>query len=157
MHKETHKTFLPIAVDITGRRVIIIGGGRVGLHKAMILSRFTCEAVVISPVFREGFEQLPFTLVRKEYSPDDLRGAHLVYICTGDEALNRRIKHDAEAQGVWASVCDNPSLCDFISPAIYSEGDIDIAVTSNARDVRRSIRIRDRIKEWIKEDRQVIE
>lgn len=157
MHKETHKTFLPIAVDITGRRVIIIGGGRVGLHKATILSRFTREAIVISPVFREGFEQLPFTLVQKEYTPDDLHGAHLVYICTEDGALNRRIKHDAETQGVWASVCDNPSLCDFISPAIFSDGDIDIAVTSNARDVRRSIRIRDRIREWIRGNRQVIE
>lgn len=145
MHKLTDSTFLPVAIRITGRKIVIVGGGRVGLHKATILSRFTDEATVVSPEFREEFEQLPFRLVRKAYETSDLAGAFLVYICTENEELNRRIKSDAEAVGVLASVCDNPSLCDFISPAIFRNGDISIAVTSNARDVRRSIRIRDRI------------
>lgn len=145
MHKLTDCTFLPVAIRITGRKIVIVGGGRVGLHKATILSRFTDEATVVSPEFREEFEQLPFRLVRKAYETSDLAGAFLVYICTENEELNRRIKSDAEAAGVLASVCDNPSLCDFISPAIFRNGDISIAVTSNARDVRRSIRVRDRI------------
>lgn len=145
-------TFLPVGINITGRRIIIIGGGRVGLHKATVLSRFTREATVVSPQFREGFEQLPFTLVRKSYCPDDLEGAFLVYVCTEDEALNQRICTDAHRLGVLASVCDNPSLCDFISPAIFRDGDLHVAVTSNARDVRRSIAVRDRIAQLASED-----
>lgn len=147
MHKESESTFLPVALNITGKRILIVGGGRVGLHKATILSRFTQEATIVSPQFQDGFSELPFTLVRKAYGPEDLEGVFLVYVCTENEALNMRIKQDAERMGVLASVCDNPPLCDFISPAIYREGDICIAVTSNAKEVRRSIRIRDRIKE----------
>lgn len=147
-----HDTFLPVALNITGRRIVIIGGGRVGLHKATLLSRFTQEATVVSPLFREGFERLPFTLVRKPYSPGDLRGAFLVYICTEDEALNQRVCADARRMGVLASVCDNPSLCDFISPAIFRQGDMHVAVTSNGRDVRRSIAVRDRIAQLASED-----
>jgi siroheme synthase-like protein len=157
MHKESDCTFLPVALNITGRRIVIIGGGRVGLHKATILSRYTHEATVVSPTFREEFAALPFTRVQKSYEPADLQGAFLVYVCTEDEALNRRIKADAEQRGILVSVCDNPSLCDFISPAIYRFEHICIAVTSNAREVRRSIRIRDRIKAWIEAHREVLE
>jgi precorrin-2 dehydrogenase/sirohydrochlorin ferrochelatase len=58
---------------------------------------------------------------------------------------------------VLVSVCDDPSLCDFISPAIVRDENICIAVTSNATDVKRSIRIRDRVKDWIGLHRSVLE
>ena len=139
--------FLPININIEGKRILIIGGGRVGLHKAQILSRFTDSATVISPEFREGFDKLPFKLVKKHYESADLDGAFLIYICTEDAALNRQIKHDAETRGVLASVCDSPSLCDFTSPAIFRRGNLTVAVASDAKDVRRSMRIRDAIRE----------
>ncbi|MDR1524395.1 MAG: bifunctional precorrin-2 dehydrogenase/sirohydrochlorin ferrochelatase [Tannerella sp.] len=138
--------FLPVSVNITGKKILIIGGGKVGYHKASVLSRFTAEATVISPEFHDGFGDLPFKLVKKEYERTDLEGAFLVYICTENEALNARIKNDAETLNVLACVCDNPALCDFISPAIYKEGNVTVAVSSNARNVRRSIAIRDRIR-----------
>lgn len=141
--------FLPININIEGRRILVIGGGRVGLHKATILSRYTDEATVISPEFREGFEALPFTLIQKKYAPSDLDGAYMVYICTEDHELNRLIKQDAEERHVLASVCDAPALCDFTSPAIYSEDGITVAVSSDAKDVKRSIRVRDKIKELL--------
>jgi siroheme synthase-like protein len=146
-------SFLPVALRIEGRKILIIGGGHVGLHKATILSRFTREVTVISPDLLEGFEALPFTLVRKEYAPTDLADAFLVYICTEDKALNRRIHDDAAARGILTSVCDDPELCDVISPAILREDNLCIAVTSDGREVRRSIRIRDRIRRLAQEVR----
>ena len=141
--------FLPIGINIEGKKILIIGGGRVGLHKATILSRFTDEATIFSPQFKEGFEALPFTLIKKEYEPGDLDDAILVYVCTENPELNQRIKRYAEERHILASVCDNPKLCDFISPAIYKDGDLTIAVSSNAKDVHLSMRVRDSIKENI--------
>jgi siroheme synthase-like protein len=146
------QNFLPVSVNIAGKRILIAGGGKVGYHKASVLSRFTAEGVtVVSPVFHDGFDDLPFELVKKEYEAEDLEGVFLVYVCTESEALNARIKADAERLGVLACVCDNPALCDFISPAIYGEGDVTVAVSSNARDVRRSIAIRDRIRRLVQD------
>ncbi len=140
-------SFLPVSLRIEGRKIVIIGGGRVGLHKATILSRFTQQATVISPTFREGFEELPFTLLRKSYEPQDLEGAFLVYICTEDTALNRQIHDEAAERGILTSVCDDPELCDVISPAILQRDHLCVAVSSDGRDVHRSIRVRDRIRE----------
>lgn len=138
--------FLPVSINIRHRKILIVGGGKVGYHKALILHRFTDEVTVLSLTFHEGFESLPFRRIQKAYESRDLEGAWLVYICTENHALNVRIKEDAERLHILASVCDNPALCDFVSPAVYKEGDLTVSVSSNARDVRRSIRVRDAIR-----------
>jgi siroheme synthase-like protein len=138
--------FLPISINIKDKLVILIGGGKTAFHKATLLCRFTQKATVISPDFHEGFEQLPFRLVRKNYEISDLEGAFLVYICTEQPELNASVKADCEKRGILANVCDNPALCDFVSPAIYKEGNITVAVSSNAENVRQSIDIRNRIQ-----------
>jgi siroheme synthase-like protein len=153
-----HKfNFLPVSVNISGKRILIIGGGNVGFHKASVLSRFTDRATVISPKFHEGFGNLSFELIEKEYQKTDLTGAFLVYICTGNPVLNEQIKRDAEELGIQASVCDNPQLCDFISPAIYKEDNVTIAVSTNAGNVYQAIDIRNQIQDLASQGLLVID
>lgn len=150
-------TFLPVALNITDKKILIVGGGKVGYHKASILNRFTDKATVVSPRFHEGFQSLPFELIEKEYSDADLEEVFLVYICTENEILNAQIKKDAERRGILASVCDNPSLCDFVSPAISKHGHVSIAVSSNAQNVHQSIAVRNRIEELVDEGKLILE
>jgi siroheme synthase (precorrin-2 oxidase/ferrochelatase) len=35
--------FLPVSVNITGKKIVLIGGGEVAFHKASIMYRFTAE------------------------------------------------------------------------------------------------------------------
>jgi siroheme synthase-like protein len=147
--KNESLSFLPVSINITNRKILIVGGGKVAYHKASILSRFTSNAAVISPEFHEGFASLPFELVKKEYQKEDLAGIFLAYICTENQELNAQIKRDTEMLGVLASVCDNPSLCDFISPAIFKSSNVAIAVSSNAKDVCQAINIRNQIKDLV--------
>jgi siroheme synthase-like protein len=142
--------FLPVSVGVDGRRIAIVGGGRVALHKASILRGFGCAVEVVAPQFAEGFLGTGCTLIGKSYEADDIAGAALVYACTDDGELNARIRDDCRAVGIRACVCDNPALCDFVSPAIFRERNITVAVGSDGLDARRSIRIRDRIGELIK-------
>lgn len=144
--KRREYNFLPISIDIRNKKIVIVGGGKVGFHKASLLSRFTSEATIISPEFHADFKSLPFKFVKKEYESKDIEDAFLVYVCTENENLNLRIKSDAEVLGVLASVCDNPDLCDFISPAIYKKENVTIAVSSNAQNVYQSIDIRNQIQ-----------
>lgn len=138
--------FMPININIEGKRIVMIGGGKVALHKATILRRYTDRAVVVARQFAEGFHSLDgFTLKAKDYETADIEGAWIVYICTDDHGLNARIKADCEQRGILASTCDNPSLCDFTSPAVYRHDFMTVAVASDANDVRRSIEARNAI------------
>ncbi len=141
--------FLPISIRIRDRKILLIGGGKVASHKATILSRFTEQATVLAPEITDQIWKLPFRVIQKAYEPADLEGFQLVYICTDDAVLNSQIKREAEKRGILASVCDAPKECDFISPAIFSSGNITIAVSSDSKQVKRSMAIRDAIKELV--------
>ncbi|MCD7936364.1 MAG: bifunctional precorrin-2 dehydrogenase/sirohydrochlorin ferrochelatase [Tannerellaceae bacterium] len=142
-------TFLPINLNIRQRHILLIGGGKVAYHKASLLYRFTEHITLLSPRFEEQFSTLPFRYIRKRYEPADLDGFDLLYICTDDPVLNREIKEEASQRGMLASVCDSPELCDFTSPAIYRLGNLTISVATDAREVKRSIAIRNRIQTLI--------
>ena len=143
--------FLPISINVTNKKILLIGGGKVATHKGTIMARFVNNVTVISPEFTEVILRLPFTFIKKEYEKNDLKGFFLVYVCTGNHELNAQIKADAEELGILTSVCDAPQLCDFISPAIHQEGDITIAVGSNAKNVNTSVAIRNQISELIQD------
>ncbi len=149
--------FLPVSLNVTGKKILVIGGGRVGWHKSALLARFTVEVTVLAERFDERFGELPHRRVCKRFEPRDLDGYHLVYVCTENRPLNAEIKKECEGRGILASVCDDPELCDFVSPAIYRNGDLTVAVGSNARDVHRSIRVRDRIRKFAEEETLAID
>lgn len=144
--------FLPIAINIKNTNILIVGGGKVATHKAQILARFTDRATVIAPDITEELKSLPFRIVQKTFEPSDLDCVDLLFVCTGNHQLNHEIKRLAAQRHILTSVCDDPAQCDFISPAIHREGHLTIAVGSDSRDVKRSIRVRNRIKELIADD-----
>jgi len=154
--REKGLLFLPVSVNITGKKIVIVGGGKTGYHKAVLLHRFTDRATVISAEFHEGFEALPFECIKKEYEKGDIDDAFLVYICTGNELLNRKIKEEAEQLGILASVCDAPASCDFISPAIFKEDNVTIAVSSNGQNVYQSIDIRNQIQKLVEQKHLIL-
>lgn len=144
--------YLPITIKIVSANILIVGGGKVATHKAQILSRFTDHATVVAPEISEELRALPFRLIEKVFEESDLEGIQLLFVCTGNHELNRQIKQLASRRHILTSVCDDPAQCDFISPAIYRSGNLTIAVGSDSREVRRSIRVRNRIKELIEND-----
>ena len=144
--------FLPINIRISDGRILIVGGGRVATHKAQILSRYTEQVTVIAPQVSDGIKLLPYHWEERDFMESDLEGITLLFVCTDNHPLNHSIHSLARRRGILTSVCDSPAECDFTSPAIYRAGDLTISVASDGKDVRRSIRVRDRIKEAIEHD-----
>lgn len=141
--------YLPITINIASANILIVGGGKVATHKAQILARFTDRATVVAPEITDELKALPFHVIEKEFEASDLDDVQLLFVCTGNHELNHEIKRLAAQRHILTSVCDDPAQCDFISPAIHREGNLTIAVGSDSRDVKRSIRVRNRIKEMI--------
>ena len=141
--------YLPITIKIVSTNILIVGGGKVATHKAQILARFTDHATVVAPEITEELRALPFHVIEKEFELSDLDGIQLLFVCTGNHELNHEIKQLASHRHILTSVCDDPEQCDFISPAIFRNDNLTIAVGSDSRDVKRSIRVRNRIKELI--------
>ena len=61
------------------------------------------------------------TLIEKPYEEGVLEGARVVYACTDDRNINRKIAADAKRRNILACVADDPEFCDFIPAAIYKK------------------------------------
>ncbi|MGC8765981.1 MAG: precorrin-2 dehydrogenase/sirohydrochlorin ferrochelatase family protein [Brevinematia bacterium] len=146
-------SYLPLAINIEGKKILIIGGGKVALKKAKILSQYTENITFLAKEFdKELLDNFnSYYFIQKPYKAKYLKGFSIVYICTDNPKLNEKISKDAKRRKILVNVCDNPSLSDFISPAIYKRGFMSIAVTSDATDVNKSIALRNRIREFLED------
>ena len=148
------KKFLPISLDITDKKILVIGGGRIALQKIRILQQFTSLITVLAPEITGDLEDMrEITCIKEQYAPEFLDGYFLVYACTNNHDLNRQIFEDAKKRRILVNVVDNPELSDFVSPAIalFPDG-MTIAVGSNGKNPGKSIEWRNKLKKVITDD-----
>lgn len=146
------KSFMPLAIDVRGKKILLIGGGRIAWHKILSLQQYADNIQVIAPEVSQQIKEAGIRYIEKAYDPSDLTGATLVYACTNIGSLNESVLNDAHKMGILVNVVDNPSRCDFVSPAIYRKDYMSVAVTSNAQNVYESIELRNRIKYFLEND-----
>jgi precorrin-2 dehydrogenase / sirohydrochlorin ferrochelatase len=144
--------FLPIAINVDDKKILLIGGGRIAFHKIGFLKPFAKNISVVALDVLNDIKAMGYEYKEKPYEKSDLEGAFLVYACTNIIELNRQVKMDAESLGILTNVVDNPKLCDFVSPAIYKHNNIAVAVSSNAQNVYKAVEIRNKIKEILEHD-----
>lgn len=145
----TRKNFLPIAIDVTNQKILLIGGDQSALKKLEILKRFDVEVEVLAKKICREIKESGIEYYEKEYDPKVLCNYLMVYSCTNDDVLDRKIVADAKQAGILVNIHDKPALCQFISPAIYRNKNISVAVSSNGEDVYESIRIRNLLQEYL--------
>ena len=143
------KNFLPISIDISDSKILIIGGGQSALKKIKILQRSGAQLEVIAENIIDEVYETGVVCFKKSYKKSDLRGYLMLYSCTNNETLDRQIASDGKEAGVLVNIHDNPALCQFVSPAIYRDGNISVAVSSNAENVYEAIRLRNQIQEYL--------
>jgi len=119
-------------LELTGRRVIVIGAGAVALKMVQTLLSAKARLVIVS----ENIDDMPMTLchntnvelIKSKYSKDYLAGAVLAIATTSNPQLNRRIYKDCQQLEILCNVVDEPDLCDFITPMVIKRGGLQIAV-----------------------------
>lgn len=144
------KRYLPIFLDIEDKNILIVGGGNVAYQKISKILPFTSNIKVVAPDVSEKIKTTKVNIIQREFVEKDLDDIFLVYICTNNEILNEEIKKIANKKGKLVNVVDNKKLSDFISPAVLLQDDITIAVSSNGTDVKKAIKIRDKIELFLK-------
>lgn len=144
------KNFLPIAIDISNQKILIVGGDQSAFKKLNILQRFNADIEVLAKDVCSEIKKSGLKFFEKEYNKKYIKGYLMLISCTNDELLDQQIEKDCREAGILVNIHDNPALCQFVSPAIYQNGKIRVAVSSNGEDVFESIRIRDEIRDYFR-------
>jgi precorrin-2 dehydrogenase/sirohydrochlorin ferrochelatase len=150
--KSNQRKYLPVSLDITDSNILIIGGGKIAEQKLATLSMFTNKITILALEISSSIQLTYFKQIVKEYQPHDLNQYSIVYACTNNRMLNAQIKSDAAKRSLLVNVVDDPELCDFISPAIFKQDYMTVAVNSNGVNVKKTIAWRDKIKKLLENE-----
>jgi len=135
----------PLQLSLDGRRVVVVGAGRVAARRIPALLDARADVVVVAPdaaALPEGLRDSIHLQHRPYSGPGDLAGAWLVHACTDDPAVNAHVAGDAEAAGVWCVRADDAASSSARVPAVGRSDDVTVAVTT-AGDPRRAVALRD--------------
>jgi uroporphyrin-III C-methyltransferase/precorrin-2 dehydrogenase/sirohydrochlorin ferrochelatase len=131
----------PIALDLAGRAVVVVGGGNVALRRARALVQAGAVVTVIAPSVRPEFDALGVHVVPRAYRDGDLYGCWLAHAATDDPAVNAAVAAAAEQDRIWCVRADDASASAAWTPAVARHGDVTVAVTAGA-DPRRAAKLR---------------
>lgn len=143
--------YLPINIKIENKKILIVGGGNVAAHKLLSITKFIdpAQVFVCAKEISEKVRSFGVNCVEQYYCKEQLEGAFLVYACTDDEQVNQQVCDDARSLGILINVADNSSLSDFISPAVYKNEHMSVAVSSQGKEVKKSVAWRNKITELL--------
>lgn len=123
--------YFPFFTDISGRRCLVVGGGRIALGKLEKLMGFGAEITVIAESICSGISEFPeIKCISRAFAESDIESADFVIAATGDHVLNSRIAGLCRARGIPVNSVDDIENCDFIFPSLIQRGDVTIAIST---------------------------
>ncbi len=126
--------FFPAFVHVTGKKVIVLGGGEVAAGKLRLLLRSQADISVIAPELCTDIATMVDTgAIRWEPAPfvdTMLNGAVMIFDAADDMQLTRRVKVAAKRRNILLNVVDKTKHCDFIVPAILDRAPVMVTIST---------------------------
>ncbi len=127
--------YFPISCHVADRLVVIAGDGAQALQKLRLLVRSQARIVLYAPAPEPDLRAFAIEhgVEHVTAEPDGacLSGAALLFVATGDEAIDTRLSTLARSMRVLVNVVDRPALSDFAVPAIVDRAPVAIAISTD--------------------------
>ncbi|MFZ5781093.1 MAG: siroheme synthase CysG [Pseudomonadota bacterium] len=125
---------LPVFLDVRGRTVLVVGEGPAAGRRVALARSAGAEVRQVA-----------------ELSRDDLSGAAVAFVATGEEGRDASASRLARSAGVPVNVADRPALSDFIMPAIVDRDGVVVAISTGGASPTLASILRGRIEAMLPE------
>jgi uroporphyrin-III C-methyltransferase/precorrin-2 dehydrogenase/sirohydrochlorin ferrochelatase len=152
---------LPLFLDVTGRPVLLVGGGAVAAAKLRQLSAAGADVRVVAPAVCEEIARSGVAIERRGFRASDVKGMWLV-VAAAPADVNRRVAAAAGRRRVFVNAVDDPANAsaylggvvrrDGVTLAISTRGDAP-ALAGLMREAIDAVLPRE-IGEWLEEARR---
>jgi uroporphyrin-III C-methyltransferase/precorrin-2 dehydrogenase/sirohydrochlorin ferrochelatase len=138
----------PVGLRLSGRRVVVVGGGQVAHRRVAGLLEARARVTVVSPELTPALEALvaprSVTWHPRRYVEGDLAGAWYAVAATDDPAVNAAVAAEAERDRVFCARADDRSASSVWTPAVGRQGDLVVGVHGGG-DPQRAVGVRDAV------------
>ena len=144
----------PVFLRLDGRRVLLVGGGRVAAAKLPALLEAGAHVTVVAPVIGPELKRAApaispdpndlaptivperkrggVTIVERAFEPADLEGASFVVAAAPSE-VNRAVAVAAEARGLFVNAVDDAASASALLGGVVHRGGVTVAVSTSGR------------------------
>lgn len=127
---------LPLFVKLSGREVLVVGGGPVAAAKVRALLETGAKILVVAPELRPELEAIAasgkISIQRRCFLASDLRAVWLVVAAAPPE-VNRVVAAEAESQRLYVLAVDDPSAASAYGAGTLRRGGVTVAVSTDGR------------------------
>jgi siroheme synthase-like protein len=127
----------PVNLLVRGRRVVVVGAGRIAARKIEPLLDLGAEVVVVAPEtgdeVRGWADQGRLEVRLRRFVPSDLDGAWLALTATDDPATNAAVFAAGEDRRIFTNSADDPANCSFTLMSVIRRADLVVAIGTGGR------------------------
>ena len=144
---------LTVCIELSGKKIVIVGGGRVATRKTRLLLEHGGSVTIISPQVSDQLGRLAtegsITWLPRVYESGDLTGAALAIAATNCSVTNAQVAAEAHQKNIPVNMAESPEKGDFILPAQFSRGQLNIAVSTGGLSPAFASAVKDRLSEVV--------
>lgn len=145
--------YFPMYIDLEGKKVIVVGGGKAALRKINSLLYFGAKIAVIAPKVCDDIKAIKGINVHESnVALDILQNADIVVAATRRPEINAKIGTYCNDRGIMVNVADNKELSSFLFPGVIVRGDLVVGVTTGGNSQAVSKQIRNMIDRMLPEE-----
>lgn len=157
--------FFPVFLDMTGRKVLVYGAGKIASRRVETLLRFGAEITLIAPEIMPEMEAVLEKYQRGEfekaggkiagvekdvYHQGTIReNVDFVLAATDDSEVNERIFRECRHRELLVNVASDKEKCNFHFPAIVETEDVIIGIASGGEDHAKVSETAEKLREML--------
>ena len=147
------KPYFPMFIDLSEKKVVVIGGGRIAGRRVETLLKFTENITVVSPEITEEIrmaaKQHKVCWVKERFEDHTdmiLKGADMVLAATNDSECNEKVARICKERGIPVNASHKKELCDFYFPAIVVQENVVAGITSSGLNHSQARQVREKVE-----------
>jgi uroporphyrin-III C-methyltransferase/precorrin-2 dehydrogenase/sirohydrochlorin ferrochelatase len=141
----------PVFLKLTGRRVLLVGGGPVAAGKLAGLLADGALVTVVAPEIRPELHQPGVTIAKRVFEPTDLDGAWYVVAAAPPE-INKQVLEAAEQRQVFVNAVDDPAHASAYAGSVVRRAGVTIAFSTEGRAPALAGLLREALDAWLPAD-----
>ena len=146
-----NKRFFPMFVDLSDKKIVVVGGGNIATRRIKTLLQFTRNITAVAPKTTMELHELGkagfVNLINRPVKRSDFTMAFMVIAATNDWKLNDEISRVCKDEGIYVNVADDKSKCDFYFPGIYMQDEVVVGITASGLNHKKARKVRVAIQE----------
>ena len=141
----------PVFLKLRGRRVLLVGGGRVAAAKLAGLLAEGANVTVVAPEIRPELRQPGVTIVARAFDPGDVEGVWYV-VTAAPRDVNEEVVAAAEHRRVFVNAVDDPSHASAYAGSVVRRAGVTIAFSTDGRAPALAGLLREALDAWLPAD-----